>query len=174
MSKLKSMAALAALGASLGYGQVASLRALVADDSPSVVFEPSLVGKWSWGVEIARDGKNGYKVGIGDTKLTMRLVRLSGILLGDVFSGPEGGLPCHFFVKLDIQADQFHVSFLNSEWLAQEIQTRGWPRHEVLTEGDQKGGVLLTASSEELRRDLLAYLDDPRAWKDDEDLERVK
>ena len=110
--------------------------------------------------------KNGYKVTIGDSKLTMRLVNIYGVLIGDL---KDEKTPFHAFVKLEIETDSFKVWFFDSGWLEQEIQNRGWPRHEVVD-----GDVVLTATEEELRRDLPAYLVDPRSWKDEETLERIK
>jgi tetratricopeptide (TPR) repeat protein len=135
-----------------------------------VVFEPALVGSWTWGVEINSDGKNGCEV-VLDTTNTMHLVKLGGILLADLGWPDDKGVPFHMFLKIRLEADQIHVAF-PSEWLAEQVRTRGLPRHEVLAAGGDPGHVLLTASSEELRRDLLPYLNDPRAWGEVFDLQR--
>jgi hypothetical protein len=101
----------------------------------------------------------------------MHLVKLGGILLADLGSPDDQGVPFHMFLKIRIEPDQLHVDS-PAEWLAEQIKARGLPRHEVLTEGGHTDHVLLTASSEELRRDLLPLLNDPRAWQDLIDLQR--
>jgi len=120
-------------------------------------------------VEITSDGKSGYNVKMDDEETTLRLVRLNGLLLGDWRSSDKSGLPVHMFLTIQMEQDEMHVSFLGSDWLEEKIQALGWPRYEKLDDG----GILLTASSEELRRDLVPYFYDERAIQDEVTLQRV-
>jgi hypothetical protein len=174
MTGFRNLTLLAALGASAAWAEVYSLHPLVAEDDPEAVSEPSLIGKWSYDVEITSDGDNTYRVKLEKEIGTLRLIRLNGLLLGDFRLRCDTGVPVHIFLKLRVEQNRFYVGFLNTTWLTEQIQALGWPRYEVLGEAEKHGEILLLASTEELRRIFVPYLCDDRAVEDDITLERVE
>ena len=77
----------------------------------------------------------------------------------------------HFFVRLRLENDKAWVAAMDSDWLQNQIKTRGELRHELLTEGDRR--VVLTASSAEMRKYLLPYAGDDRAFGEECELRRI-
>ena len=61
---------------------------------------------------------------------------------------------------------------MDSDWLKEQIKTRGQLRHEVLMEDHER--VVLTASPGELRRYLLPYVADDRSFGEETELRRIK
>ena len=148
---------------------IASLHPLAAADSPALVFEPALLGKWTY-VEITRGKDNLYDIDLGSDEHkrsgTVRLLKLGDVLIFDLTLEET---PLHLFGKLRIEGDSLEVWFMDSDWLRDEIVARGQPRHEVL----EDGMVVLTASSQELWQSLVVpYLNDPRAFETDATLEK--
>jgi len=99
-------------------------------------------------------------------------MRFNGTLLGDLCGSKEGP-PFHIFMTLARDGDKLHVRFLGTEWLADQIRAMGWPRFEPIDE-DDGGGILLTASTKDMRRDLLVYFCDERALDEAITLERTE
>jgi hypothetical protein len=90
----------------------------------------------------------------------------------DVYCPSDGEqLPVHFFVRLRLENDKAWVAAMDSDWLQNQIKTRGELRHELLTEGDRR--VVLTASSAEMRKYLLPYAGDDRAFGEECELRRI-
>jgi hypothetical protein len=61
---------------------------------------------------------------------------------------------------------------MGSDWLRDQIKTRGELRHEVLTEEDDR--VVLTASPSELREHLLPYVAQEKSFNGETELRRIK
>ena len=81
-------------------------------------------------------------------------------------------LPVHLFLRLRLDKDSAWLSEMESDWLKEQIKTRGQLRHEVLTEDHDK--VVLTASPGELRRYLLPYVADDRSFAQEDEIRRIK
>jgi len=167
-----------------GCAAVISVHPLAGPDDKDAVFDPALVGTWE-DVDTPGNGAgtrfnvtghdSAYSVTVdGDgTTYTMRLLKVGGRYLLDVDCPSDGpSPPVHMFLKLRRQNDTAWVASMDSQWLMEQIKTRGQPRHETLEEDSHR--ILLTASPTELREFLLPYAGDDRAFSDEGQLRRVK
>jgi hypothetical protein len=182
-SKAKLVMLISALAYLTGCVSVVSLHPLVSPNGKGVVFDPALLGTWEDAqapgdlakYTVARaDSGYSFKVVTGADEMsgTMSLTRLGDRNLLDVYCPSDGEqLPVHFFVRLRLEKDTAWVAAMDSAWLQDQIKTRGDLRHEVLTEDDHR--VVLTASPAELRRYLLPYVADERAFGEETVLRRV-
>jgi hypothetical protein len=110
--------------------------------------------------------------GADEMQGTMSLMKVGDRYLLDVYCPSDGEqLPVHFFVRLRMKKDTAWVAAMDSDWLQNQIKTRGDLRHELLNEGDHR--VVLTASSAEMRKYLLPYAADDRAFGEECELHRV-
>jgi hypothetical protein len=81
-------------------------------------------------------------------------------------------LPVHLFFRLRLDKDSAWLSEMDSDWLRDQIKSRGQLRHEVLMEDHDR--VVLTASPGELRRYLLPYVADDRSFAQEDEIRRIK
>lgn len=184
MSKTKVALIMPALAFLTGCAGVASLHPLALPNSKETVFEPALLGTWA-DAETAGDvtakftvvpAGSGYSFTMDSESSqisgTMYLMRVGDRYLLDVYCPGDGGsLPAHLFVRLRLEKDTAWVAIMDSDWLQDQIETRGVLRHELLTGDDRR--VVLTASSAELRQYLLPYVADQRAFGEESELRRI-
>jgi hypothetical protein len=161
------------------------LSTLALPHGKGVVFAPALLGTWEEEQTTSDVAINRYTVaradsgysfrvvtGADEMKGTMHLMKVGDRYLLDVYCPSDGEqLPVHFFVRLRMKKDTAWVAAMDSDWLQNQIKTRGELRHELLNEGDHR--VVLTASSAELRKYLLPYAADDRAFGEECELHRV-
>ncbi len=167
-----------------GCAGVVSLHPVALPSDKDVVFDPALVGAWE---EVKADGDgartrytvdragSGYTVNVGPDKGkgTMRLLKTGDRYLLDVYCPSDGPPPpVHLFFKLRLDKDAAWLAEMESNWLKEQIKTRGQLRHEVLAEDDDR--IVLTASPTELRRYLLPYVADDRSFGEETELRRIK
>ncbi len=176
MTKFSIAIVCIAMGTLTGCMGVTSLQPLFPDNAREVVFDPILLGKWQEQdetvYEVTRLSNNGYMVAWEDSgkteKANFHLVRSGGISLLDVDYAGESG-PEHFFLSIRIQPDTITVATAQTTWLQAKIRTSGKLRYR-----DADGGLVLTASSSELSKELLPYLSQREAFDDETEMKRVK
>jgi hypothetical protein len=184
-SKAKVVLLISALAYLTGCSGVVSLHPLALPHGKGVVFDPALLGTWEESQTTGDVAKNRYTVaradsgysfrvvmGADEMKGTIYLVKVGDRYLLDVYCPSDGEqLPVHFFVRLRMKNDTAWVAAMDSDWLQHQIKTRGELRHELLTESDLR--LVLTASSAELRKYLLPYAGDDRAFGEECELRRI-
>ena len=199
MRKLQVCFLTALLGGLTGCAGVVSLHPLVLPTDQDAIFDPALVGTWE---DVDPHGKkvytvsraeSGYNVtlrpsdpsdaGKREVKLSMHLLKVGDRRLLDVYTKD---LTCssdscdnydmrpdvHLFFRLRLDKDSAWLSEMDSDWLKEQIKTRGQLRHEVLLEDHER--VVLTASPGELRRYLLPYVADDRSFAGKDEIRRIK
>ena len=170
------LAILVALAASLS-GCVPSLHPLVTDKD--AVFLPSLVGTWigedgsdTWKFEkgegkayVLTQTSNGVSA-----HFEARLTKIGGVIFLDTFSkeppdtegkpapadqSDEGNLflylhyvPAHLISRVGMSGDALRISMMDLDWFKQAIAAR---KIKIAHE-DVEGGIMLTASTPELRK----------------------
>ena len=163
---------------------VVSLHPVALPNDKDVVFDAALVGTWEEVKTDSGDAKNTYTVARAESgyllstrpdelKGTMHLLKVGDRYLLDVYC-PSGGAPppVHLFFKLRLDKDTAWIAEMDSDWLKQQIKTRGQLRHEVLMEDNDR--IVLTASPTELRRYLLPYVKDDQSFGGETELRRIK
>ena len=133
-----------------GCAGVVSLHPVALPNDKDVVFDPALVGTWEE-VKADRDGaktryliaraESGYSVELAPDKGkgTMHLLKIGDRYLLDVYCPSDAPpVPVHLFFKLRLDKDTAWVSEMQSNWLSEQIRTRGQLRHEVLIEDDDR------------------------------------
>jgi len=189
----KTALALAAVGSLwlTGCAGVVSLHPMVTDTDRDAVVEPALVGFWQDATPdkagekatylVARKGRAGYtitSVENGATKsATMHVLRVGERYLLDIFDNiDDPALPVHvyFGLRMNAQKNTVWLAEMRSDWLKAEIAAKGQPRNEILTEEEVKGKVVLTAPQADLRKYLLLYAADQRAFDKETELHRIK
>ena len=181
MLKAEVILLISALASLSGCGAVVSLHPLAIPNGKETVFDPALLGTWEE-VRAEPDGtKARYEVDRAESGYsvkavsggTMHLMKVGNRLLLDVYCPSDGAPPpVHVFLRLRLEKDTAWVSGMDSSWLQDQIEASGLPRHEVLT-GDWNR-MVLTASSAELRRHLLPYVNDDKSFSEETELRRVK
>ncbi len=168
-----------------GCGGVVSLHPLALPNDQNAVFDPALVGAWEE-VKADSDGarttyvvtraESGYEVSLAGpdkAKGAMHLLKVGDRYLLDIYYPSDGPpVPVHVFLRLRVDRDSAWVAEMQSDWFKEQIKTRGQLRHEVLMEDDDR--IVLTASPTELRRYLLPYVADDRAFDKESELRRIK
>lgn len=145
----------------------------------TLVFDPELVGDWkvdettTW--SFRPRGETAYELDAreGDTQgiFAAHLVQLGGLRFLDL--RPERGddlsfhdvhhVPVHSFARIRIDGDRFQMALLSMDWLKGQIDAgRVTVSHEIVEED-----VLLTASTTELQRFVIAAAKDPEAFPDE-------
>jgi hypothetical protein len=167
-----------------GCAGVVSLHPLALPNDKDAAFDPALLGAWE---EVKTDGggaKNTYVVtraesGYGvsarpdEIKGTMHLLKTGDRYLLDVYCPSDSAPPpVHLFFKLRLDKDSAWLAEMDSDWLKQQIRTRGQLRYEVLMEDNDR--IVLTASPSELRRYLLPDVKDDRSFGGETELRRIK
>jgi len=155
MLKIPAMVAFGALTMLTACAPVVSLHPLVPNDQAAPV-DPSYLGLWKecdgddfWKVE--ESGNRAYRylqlLKDGD-RGEVRLMDLEGTRFADVV--PEGGaVRAHVLARVRLAGDTLYLAFLNEKSASQAL------RHETVESGDGSQ-LVLTASTEELRKFLLA------------------
>ena len=156
-----------------GCTTVVSVNPLYRDTDRAIVFDPSLLGKWTGEdttFTIVPEGKKAYRVvGFMAEKkeledVTMHLVKVGRQMLLDVSLGRTGPeLPCHVFLRVRIEPGTFYASLMSTQWLDERIKQDGKLKYEV-----KEGNTLLTCPSAELQKHLLPYARDKRAFDNEE------
>ena len=167
-----------------GCASVVSLHPVAMPNDRDVVFDPALVGAWEE-VKADSDGartkyivaraESGYTVNVGPDKAkgTMHVLKTGDRYLLDVYCPSDSAPPpVHLFVKLRLDKDAAWLAEMESDWLKEQIKTRGQLRHKVLAEDHDR--IVLTASPTELRRYLLPYVADDRSFGEETELRRIK
>jgi hypothetical protein len=185
MTKAKGVLVILALASLTGCSGVVSRHPLALPDDKETVFDPALLGTWEEAADSGDVLKNRYTVaradsgysirvntGAEETKGTMYLMKVGGRYLLDVYyAGKDEQQPVHFFVRVRIKKDAAWVAQMDSNWLQDQIKSRGELQYEPLSKDDLR--LVLTASSEDLRRYLLPYAADDRAFGEEGELRRV-
>lgn len=78
-------------------------------------------------------------------------------------------IPVHTFSKISLQNEKFEIEFLASDWISNLIEdNRVRIKHEKVNDN-----ILITESTENLRKFIEKYGDDPKAYEDVMTLKRV-
>ena len=157
---------------------VPSLNPLYTDDD--LISDDNLLGVWmdaeateSWA--FTASGEKEYRLVYTDEKgkkgeFKARLLRIEGKTFLDLMPvKPESAqndfykanfLPTHTFVQINQSAPNAQISYLEPEWLKAFLDKNpAVIRHEKIS-----GEILLTASTRELQKFLLAHLNTPGAF----------
>ena len=167
LTRLVALLALAAIGQAC---LVVSLQP--AYDPDAIAFEPALVGTWTSDedevtVVIERGEWHSYHVDLEDggklTRLTGRLTRVGALLLIDLapLDGtdiPPMQIPVHGLYKVEAAGDTLTFASLDYDHFYAMAKTGEKEAGLVL---DARKNVVLTASTADLRRWLLAHAGDP-------------
>ena len=172
-----------------GCAGVVSLHPLVTETDKDAVFDPALVGSWQESKPdsqgsgpiyvVSRLGESGYSVSAktekGDSSVPMRLLKVGNRFLLDVrFSGDDPTLPVHLFFRVRVEKDTAWIAEMDTDWLIEQIKTKGQLRYEILDEKGQDRRLVLTASTAELRKYLLPYVSEAKSFADETEFHRVK
>ncbi len=181
MRRFACVVAIAALVASSGCLVVSTSSLSTEEDA---VFEPALVGVWNESPTeqyvVSKLGERAYKVVADDgktrTTFVGHLVRLDGVLfldmavstawaelgvpkdleetLGDWF------LPLHFFVRINQVTPSFSVSAVDEAWLKAYLKEHPTALAHTFRDTD----VVLTGSTEDIRKFFQAHVNTPGAF----------
>jgi hypothetical protein len=177
MLRWKAVLLVASAAVLTGCAGVVSLHPVAA----AHVADPNLEGQWretkadSDGgytvYSVAREAA-GYKVSASTVKLegTMRVLRAGDQYLLEVRCPSDGpSPPVYVFLRVRLEGNSLWAAEMQSDWLKEQISSGGKLRHEVV-DGNK---VVLTASPDELRRFLLPFAADKRAFDDETELRRL-
>jgi hypothetical protein len=138
--------------------------------------EPNLEGQWR---EVKANEKgefveytvtrvpDGYKLTVAGEKgeATARLLKAGDHYLMEVRCPSDSPSPrVNVYFRVRIQGNSAWSSEMQSDWLREQIQSSGKLRYEIVRDGEGDGQIVLTASPDELRRYLLPYAADARAF----------
>jgi hypothetical protein len=184
MRKLQICFLAAFLSLLTGCAGVVSLHPLALPNGKDTVFDAALLGTWEEVKAEDKGTKGRYTVGRAESgysvvaegeefRGTMHHMKVGDRRLLDVYCPSDGPpAPVHIFFKLRLEKDSAWLAEMGSDWLRDQIETRGELRHEVLTEDDDR--VVLTASPSELREHLLPYLAQEKSFNEETELRRIK
>jgi hypothetical protein len=162
-----------------GCGSVLSISPLYTDEN--VIQDPGLIGTWQAGqdndIVVVRpvDGK-AYQVlytSMRDAAVTMKfdvqLVQLKDFRFLDIVRDTGGwAIPGHSFAKISFEGDKVKISFLDSDWLKEQILA---DRPAV---GLKPGGPLvLPDNTASLQQMASKYAGEPRAFDGGLELTRI-
>jgi hypothetical protein len=162
-----------------------------------LVFDPALLGEWtpedsndSW--TFTRRSEKQYKVVLTneDNQKAVfigHLARINGVLFLDIVpdgSAREGDpiegtmllLPAHLFARVLRIQPTLQVALLNVGWLEEHLKENPAAiKHEKVKDADVEGDqIVLTASSEDLQRFLIAHLKTTGAFHEPMEFTRPK
>jgi hypothetical protein len=156
-----------------GCGSMVSISPLYSDGN--AIQEPGLVGTWQAGdgddILVIRPADNkAYQVlytSMKDASPTMlfqvRLVELQGVRFADVMRNTAGWtIPGHCFAKVALAGDTLKFSFLDSDWLKEQIQ--GLKQGEL---------TVLPDSTASLQQMVSKYANEPRALDAETEFQRL-
>jgi hypothetical protein len=109
-------------------------------------------------------------------RCSLHLLKSGSLYLMDIH-WPSDSLPppVHIFGRLRWEKDTVWIAEMQSDWLKEQIRSRGQLKHEVLAEDPKDPDrIVLTGPPAELRRYLLPYLKENRAFEEEGELRRVK
>jgi hypothetical protein len=172
-------------------GPVLSIHPLYTDKD--VVFDPGLVGTWIDPTD--KDEPISFERGPGDsykaiTRLVndvnveqifeARLVKLNGRLFLDAvqtknrISGKEEdmgiAIPGHLFARVSIQGDTLGLDLLDEDWIKDQLEAG----KISIAHEDEGDNVVLTASTADLQKFVVAHADDEKAFPKSGPLQRKK
>jgi hypothetical protein len=130
---------------------------------------------------VARKGRAGYTITFTDQgvakSFTAHVLKTGNGFLADVRDDSgDPWLPAHLYfgLRMNQEKDTVWVAEMQSDWLKAQIAANGQPRNEVLTEEGVNGKVVLIAPQADLRKYLLPFARDARAFSEEAELHRVK
>jgi hypothetical protein len=163
-----------------GCGSVVSISPLSTDEN--IIQDPGLIGAWqgadSDDIMVIRQADNkayqalytSMKDSDSTTLFEVRLVDLEGGRFADLVRDTSGWtIPGHSFAKVSRAGDTLTLSFLDSDWLKQEILNER-PAAAGLKHGDL---MVLPDSTPALQQMVRKYANEPRAWDGGGDFHRV-
>jgi len=128
-----------------------------------------------------RDVKNGAETAASFSARVVRLGKFRFLDICPVKLEPGNDLyralfiPSHLFLRLEIEGDKLRLAILDGDWLKKELRGgRVALAHERI--GDERSGreILLTASTRELQRFMLAQGGNAKAFPEPGDLMRQR
>ncbi|MCC7157255.1 MAG: hypothetical protein IT161_21930 [Bryobacterales bacterium] len=143
-------------------------------------FDLPLEGLWTdqdaketWNV---RKTAGGYEVGERQEALRLQVVRLEGQHWLDISccdsccddSSPS--IPGHLIARVWIEGDELCVQTMDTDWLKGKVRELGFPHLEL---PDRKQ-IILTAPAPMLRKFVLLYANEPRAFSETSRFHRVR
>ena len=157
-----------------GCGDVTSLRPLYTDRD--LVFDPALVGTWSWSEENSKNSKAMWIFTKGDKKeynfvtvsdrgerekYTVHLVKVEGRLFLDIF--PEHPhdtsffRPLHMIVGVDKIKPTLQITILNTPWIENFLNLHPDALRHEKEDTDFIPYLILTAKPKELQAFLIKH-----------------
>lgn len=173
-------------------GPVLSIHPLYTDRD--VVFDPGLVGIWfdpgssDAPVVFERGPDNSYRVithldkdTSADQIFEAHLVKLNGHLFLDAeqtknrIAGKEEdmgiAIPAHLLGRVSIEGDALNLDLLDEDWIKDQLKAG---KISIAHEDNDDGDVVLTASTAELQKFVVAHADDDKAFPNSGPLQRKK
>ncbi len=161
-----------------GCGSMLSVSPL--STSENVVQDPRLVGAWQddkgEDVVVVRQSEDkSYEVlytSMKDSavalKFEVQLVQLNGSRFLDIVRSTDGwSIPGHNFAKISLDGDQAKISFLDSDWLKEQILA------ERPATRFKKEFVILRDNTAGLQEMVAKYANEPRAFDGQLELKRI-
>jgi hypothetical protein len=150
---------------SAGCGPTLSIHPLYED--ADIVSDLPLEGLWTdqdaketWNV---RRAESGYEIADKDEKMRLQVVRLEGLRFLDITSEETSlSIPGHLIVKAWIEGEELCAQAMDTDWLKQKVRETGFPNVEL----SKNKQVILTASTPVLRKFVLLYANEPRAFSE--------
>lgn len=167
----------------LSCGPTLSLHPLYTEKD--LRFDPGLVGNWnegtSGGTNVLTFSRHDettyellYKEKANTTRLKARLLRLKGHLFLDAvpWDRPANDffIPVHVIFHLSIAADTLRIAYLDAEWVAKMAKAK----KIAISHTEVEGSLLLTASTRDLQKFIIAHANTAAAFPDPGVLYRQK
>lgn len=159
--------------------------------SDNVAFEPDLVGTWKVKdkdetIQFTAAEDKSYRMVYtdGDGKsgvFEAHLTRIDGHLFLDIFPSeldvPQNGfykihfVPAHTFMLIhEVSKEQLQLAMINLQWLGKHLEAHP---DALKHERREKGQLMLTASTDQLRTFFAKHVTTPKAFGDPSTLTRV-
>jgi hypothetical protein len=184
-TEIATASVLAVLLLATSCGGVVSLHPMVQASDQDSVRDEALIGQWrevksnatTPAIYTVERDQSGYLVSINDPefkgKWPMQGVRVGDRYILDVLCVSEGpSPPVHTFVGARFAQDSVWVAEMQSNWLKEQIRKSAKLRFEVPE--IHVDNLVLTDSHANLRRYLLPFASDARAFSEETELRRIK
>lgn len=157
-----------------GCGPTLSLHPLYTEKD--VVADLPIEGMWTdedarevWVVKKRADG---FEVRSDGEKLELRLVRLGELRFLDITCRDEPSLaiPGHLIAKVWMEGEELCAQGMDTDWLKQKVRETGFPNVEL--SGSKQ--MILTAPTDALRKFVLLYANEPKAFEETARFHRVR